>query len=458
MWTGVGRAIVAGCGALGLGACALLIGLDEGAPRPGASADAAPSVYEAGAPADGPVDAPAPVAYGDITDPTRWELFDVSGLTANDPKLTLPATYAGALFDGQRITFIPQGGCDSGAALLFDVSEPFSVASSWTLFDTRNVDDSARGFLGGVFDGKRTHFAPNCNSNPDPPALPGTTVAVHDVSAGPNGGWSTYTLAGLPLNGTHGAVFDGRFIYYAPANDGWAVRYDSTEPSNAAGSFSAFNTTTLSPAATEFTSGVSDGRYVYFVPGGGSPCSTVVARVDGQGVFPSKASWSSFDLNLVDATVAWCRFGGVFDGRFLYLVPYGAPLIVRYEVSREFGDPTSWSVFSLLALNPPATHFAGAAFDGRYIYLAPDPSSSALSVVPRYDTTKSFADTRSWVQFDLTNVKATTDAAAGFGGFIGAAFDGRYVYFVPAAAPLTAARFDARTPSLLPPTYKGSFL
>src|SRR5450432_428869 len=71
---------------LGLTACAAILGLDDGTPR--SAADSADSgVAESGAGGEGGAVAALPGDYGDITDPSRWETFDLSavGATATPP-------------------------------------------------------------------------------------------------------------------------------------------------------------------------------------------------------------------------------------------------------------------------------------------------------------------------------------------------------------------------------------
>jgi hypothetical protein len=394
------------------------------------------------------------VQYGDIADPARWELFHMEPL--NDAGLTL-AGFNGALFDGRRVTFVPFGDCASGTVTSFDTTAAFSDTGGWSAFDLRTLNPDARGYMGGVFDGTRLILAPRCTTvvlfpeNP-PIAVTNGTVATHDVSQ-PFAAWQTHSAAAASTapTGFRGAAFDGRYVYYAPASSGVVTRYDSTASPTAPGAFSRFDTATLKPSASTFTGAIYDGKYVYFSPGDGSTCTTVVARFDTSGELLNSAYWTTFDLKTVNASVSWCRFGGVFDGRFLYLIPYGSPLLVRLDTKEPFDAPGSWSVFEMATVAPNTAFFSGAGFDGRYVYFVPAAASKS-PVVVRLDSGASFTDLASWRTFDLT----TKDAA--IRGFAGVAFDGRWIYLAPAGSPLTAARFDARSPGALPPTYKGSFL
>ena len=107
-------------------------------------------------------------------------------------------------------------------------------------------------------------------------------------------------------------------------------------------------------------------------------------------------------------------------------------------------------------MNTAAKAFFGAAFDGRFIYFVPNGYVPIDGVVVRYDTTLAFATKSSWSAFDATTVNAAAK------GFAGAAFDGRYVYFVPygnATRSGVVLRFDAKTPASMPalPAFHGSY-
>jgi hypothetical protein len=454
MRSGTRRALLSALAVSGATACAALIGLDEGTPR-----DAAPDASVGDAPSAAPLaeSGPVPTSYRPVTDANGWELvaLDADAGAGRAP----PASFQGALFDGQRVTFIPYGDCESGTLASFDPSKPFVQLSSWDLFDLRKVKDGARGFIGGAFDGKQLYFAPNCVTSTDGDGnsitVPSSTFVTHEVALALDAGWQPRdtTTAAPTATGYRGAVFDGRFVYFSPATHGVVVRYDPSVGDGAA-AFASFDTQGLTPKASTFEGAAFDGKYVYFPPGPADPCTSVVARHTVAGAFGDKASWTAFDLKALDAGAVWCRGGGVFDGTYLYLLPFGGGVVARLDVAKPFDAATSWSLFDLATTSAKGKHFGGGGFDGRHVYLVPAPSSGAPSVVVRFDSQSAFVDPASWTLFDL----ATKDPSLTVKGFVGAAFDGRWMYFAPGGAPLVAARFDARTPPALPPTYRGSFL
>lgn len=160
--------------------------------------------------------------------------------------------------------------------------------------------------------------------------------------------------------------------------------------------------------------------------------------------------------------------GAAFDGTYVYFAPEGGTnkhgVALRFDTRKSIGDNTGWSTFDMQTAWLDAKGFAGAAFDGRYVYFIPyerapmvaDPTMSGNptpavlnSRLVRYDITQSFTAATSWDSFDLTQL------APGLGGYVGAVFDGEYLYLVPAES-TTLLRFHARTPPGLPAQYPGT--
>lgn len=145
--------------------------------------------------------------------------------------------------------------------------------------------------------------------------------------------------------------------------------------------------------------------------------------------------WNYFEITFANQG-AFAYEGTAFDGRYLYLVPKDSGLVARFDTTKRFRSLASWSFFDTksVPLVPQADAgagdhgFVGAIFDGRYVYFIPWSTSVAPnSVVARYDTTAAFESVDAWRLFDLRGVNA------GASGFIGGVFDGRHVYFVPNA-------------------------
>ena len=189
-----------------------------------------------------------------------------------------------------------------------------------------------------------------------------------------------------------------------------------------------------------------DGRYIYLLPN--SPTNGAIARYDSQSNFTSYSSWQGVDLAsfsglATDGITPWSSFfgfgGGVFDGRYLYLVPAGGSIAkaARYDTQLKFESTSSWRGVDVAAFSGMATDgvtpwssfgtFKGSAFDGRYIYYVPSNNGKAL----RYDTTSIFELRSSWEGTNLNAFSGTMTDGNPWStatNFWGATYDGRFVY------------------------------
>ena len=269
-------------------------------------------------------------------------------------------------------------------------------------------------------------------------------TTVHDF--GSSLSWSTAEVSAVATGSYNGTAFDGRYVYFAPdGTNGKVLRFDTEQAFGSSTAWSAFDLTALDPRATGYRGAVFDGRYVYLVPAVGA--GVLAARFDTEAPFASGASWSLFSLKTVSNALSGFT-GATFDGRYLYLVPAFSPtaLATRFDTHATFASAASWSTFAMSGIHPKATSFAGAAFDGRYVYYVPWRSgTTGGTILTRYDPQGGFGDPGSWTALDLT----TLDANAR--GYHAAAFDGRYLYLVPgwtAPAPAwsstTLARYDTK--------------
>ncbi|MBS0626539.1 MAG: hypothetical protein JSS32_10865 [Verrucomicrobia bacterium] len=182
-----------------------------------------------------------------------------------------------------------------------------------------------------------------------------------------------------------------------------------------------------------FRGGVFDGRYIYFVPYGGGNTATqggLVTRFDTTMPFNASASYAAFDLasNVNSMNVGFT--GGMFDGRYVYFIPNYFGQLVRYDTTTPLTLSSSYSSFDLAAnFNSNCHGFLSAIFDGRYLYLAPnsDPNSfTPLGQIVRYDTTAPFNSTVSYSLFDASLLINSNCV-----GYAGGTYDGKYVYFSP---------------------------
>src|SRR5258708_24372694 len=87
-----------------------------------------------------------------------WQKFDFAGVTQ-------ARGYAGVALDGRYVYFAPYrrpgGGPRHGSALRYDATGDFTKDQAWQTFDTMTLSPPAAGFEGAIFDGKYVYFAPH---------------------------------------------------------------------------------------------------------------------------------------------------------------------------------------------------------------------------------------------------------------------------------------------------------
>jgi hypothetical protein len=220
---------------------------------------------------------------GDFTNYMFWEVGYSSSLAA-----------APAVFAPPYILFTPQSPT-TGSVIAYDTRLPFEAVSSWTRYSPQNE-------------------APNV------------------------------PFAGL---GT-----DGRFAYFVPQDlgpwrgNGVVLRHDLSAQLNESSSWATFSITQVEPLARSFPRASWDGRFFYFLVGNDGTNGAFVSRYDTSAAFTAPSSWSVFDITpLVPKTQQAPRWRGgvVFDGEFVYMAAYDAPLIMRFKARTPSKMPMGFS-------------------------------------------------------------------------------------------------------------------
>jgi hypothetical protein len=298
------------------------------------------------------------------------------------------------------------------------------------------------------------------------------------------------------LSGFSGGTFDGRYVYLVPhfdtAPDGHVARFDTHEPDGGhddgghpadggkdAGDsdaspdngiadptlWSTFDIATVNPIALGFLGAVFDGNFIYFVPNSNGAYnnqvrnggSATLARLQVDAGFSSASAWSTFDVSKVNG-LAQGFWGGAFDGRHVYFVPRGTGIVARFDTNANKLDSlAAWSAYDvtrvITTVDAAMVQYQGAAYDGRFVYFIP--AGTAYGTVLRYDTKSNFTADCAWSTVDLYQ----DGGALGPQNFDGAVFDGKYLYLIPATNGVVA-RFLVKTPPSMPklPAFSGSFL
>lgn len=282
---------------------------------------------------------------GEFADAASWHAVDFQNFF---PGVADARGYNGAVFDGKHVYFVPYHQKPMyclgyhGKAVRYDTSAPFDAASSWQAIDIENLFAPdvtfTTGFATGVFDGRHVYYVPYFNSS----GYHGKAVR-YDSQADFESrlAWESIDISAIYTDvagtmGYCGATFDGRYIYYAPYNDG-AIPVD-----------------------------VYHGKMV---------------RYDTHGDFTATSSWEALDLSSAFTASGTPNTkgyqGAAFDGRFVYYAPWydGAEFhgrVLRYDTQMSFGDQSAWEVVDIIEGVSSASPFHGcdgALFDGKaYVY------------------------------------------------------------------------------------------
>jgi hypothetical protein len=102
----------------------------------------------------------------------------------------------------------------------------------------------------------------------------------------------------------------------------------------------------------------------------------------------------------------------------------------------DLKEPACWETYKVPSTLVEHPGFLGGAFDGRYLYFV----SAEANVVLRYDSTSVFSDDTAWTAFGTSSLPN----AAG-GTYAGAVFDGRYLYVVPSSVDTPFLQYDTKT-------------
>ncbi len=186
--------------------------------------------------------------------------------------------FTGGVFDGRYVYFVPGGyvSCCPGEVLRFDTLGAFDSAGSWAAYDAgaNGVGADPDGYAGGVFDGRYLYFVTNNNGTESH----GEVLRYDTLGAfASTGSWSTFDPGangvGTTPDGYAGGVFDGRYVYFVPNykgadSHGEVLRYDTQGAFVSTGSWATYDpgANGVGTDANGFFGGVFDGRFVYFVP------------------------------------------------------------------------------------------------------------------------------------------------------------------------------------------------
>ena len=367
-----------------------------------------------------------------FSDLGNWQIFDATNASGqNDVR-----GFVGAAFDGRYVYCSPwwKGPTQSGKVLRYDTKVPYGESSGWTVYNAENEDgfQNLRGLEGNIFDGRYVYFVPLHHDGEYFAHV--LRYDTHGDFSHPDS-WEVFDAGQIDpsgiMKGFVGSVFDGVNIYFVPnpfAPHSRVLKYNTTKSFNDPAAWTYFDLWNIPTymANNGFFGGIFDGRYVYFVPFNGQ--GTVV-RLDTSRDFLSEDSWSTIDFNyILGGLVHGTYAGAAFDGKYIYFSPLTGGSVVRFDTSEDFFDPSSWQVTKILNLDGTydVQGGVGPTYDGRYVYFPPMAAAEGRSgKFVAYDTHKDFSDLSSWRHIDLSGNDSNLK------GFEGAVYDGQYVYFLP---------------------------
>lgn len=268
--------------------------------------------------------------------------------------------------------------------------------------------------------------------------------------------WAAYDFGTRPgiqgdeNSGCMGMVYAEKFLYFMPGqSSGHMVRYNSEHELTDAGSWETVDVESLFPAVVSgptigYANGVYDGRYVYYTPYfDGDDYHGRAVRYDTRGAFTAITSWEAVDIAHFFPAIGEARGynGAVYDGRFIYYVPYHQkPMYclgyhgktVRYDTHAPFQDATSWEAIDIEKIfgsDVYATGYVNGVYAGQYVYYIPYFNSSGYhGTAVRYHTQSAFDDPSSWQAIEISGIFSDVPGTKGYNGGV---FDGRYLYYAP---------------------------
>ena len=164
--------------------------------------------------------------------------------------------------------------------------------------------------------------------------------------------------------------------------------------------------------------------------------STSGSMITNMGIPLNSATVESLNLASINANYTG-YYSALYDGRYVYFCPstnasgdHG--YFARYDTKATF-ETGNVDVMDLTAVDAGYKGFKGMGFDGRYVYLGTDDTSDVV----RYDTFGTFT-TGNVSGIDMSGVDATVIGLETF------AFDGVYMYFISSNNNGRVCRYDPR--------------
>jgi hypothetical protein len=281
---------------------------------------------------------------GAPADPS-YEVFDLDSVIVGGDILR----FTGSFIKGDYIYFVPSTyNPAEGRNLLirYNTSLPFDDPGSYEYVEINlAAAPNAKGFDGGLVLGNYAYLIPYYNQNIVKRNGNLVRIDLSDDSTAEfqnPANYTSFNLASLdPLGETIGyrqATTDGRYIYLAPywnnkVKHGKFLRYDTSLDFNDPNSYEWFDLQAefVDPELITFGDIVYDGsRYIILVPFFGYNFNSKLVIYDTQAPFRDTNSYQIVDLESF-SPYGKDFYGGVINGDYIYLIPYGFRELVQYK-------------------------------------------------------------------------------------------------------------------------------
>ena len=226
---------------------------------------------------------------------------------------------------------------------------------------------------------------------------------------------------------THLSISKEGEMYVTRASDSAAMFFDGSTYSGATGVCLDISCAHSRHYACGFRGAVFDGQYIYFVPYNNGDYDGVVLRYDTTQPFSSPDSWLTYDLGSMASGAAKGYWGAVIVENFIYFSPYHNTSayhgqILRYDRNQSFQSAGAWTVFDAATVSANCKGLGAPCSDGRFVYFP----NATYNLVLRYDTTLPFTDTDSYATYDSTLLSEDADDQHN-----ACCVQGQYITFAP---------------------------
>lgn len=219
-------------------------------------------------------------------DPTTGTFTQAASWTVKP----IPKTDGGAVVDYTGAALL-DGGIFSGSALGPRLTRTSSDLTEVTSFDTTATAGVKTGTYGSISDGRFVYVTPFLVVGL---GAENTGLVRHDTTQDldASGSYERFDLKSISadLKAFTGGTYDGRYVYLTPWFRGKFVRYDTQKAFSEGASYDVFDSTPITGSAPIFRAGAAfDGKYVYFPPANGGSVLRFRAR-DLGGSWPATTS------------------------------------------------------------------------------------------------------------------------------------------------------------------------